>query len=253
MWNRGPSLKWVGGPEIWTIVLRVVLLKANCSQPHGYIYISMCVFLLYPSCLSEGGQKHNHSREVSLAHNHPLLPGGQFRWDCVTVTHIPVIPVLIFIPFLALRCVLCRHECKGSDPEGVWPVQTEDLHRLHTLERRGELHRCVQRQRVRSQWQLWTNLTCQMKCFLYAWDAFHLFTWDRVHGYCQKNRKKNPWKVIGQALCHIRNRWIRFLYLWIQMAKVWYLWLIDLIQSFHLFLHKRCWLVLPYSDWLKTN
>lgn len=69
--------------------------------------------------------------------------------ETVSLQHITLIPVVIFIPFFALCCVLCRHECKGSDPEGVRPVQTEDLHRLHTLERRRELHLCVQRQRVR--------------------------------------------------------------------------------------------------------
>lgn len=63
-----------------------------------------------------------------------------------------------------------RHECKGSDPEGFWPVQTEDLHRLHAVERRGQLHLCVQRQRVSpaSNFKLDIDETCQVlsKCFL---------------------------------------------------------------------------------------
>lgn len=50
--------------------------------------------------------------------------------------------------FFLYNCVTCRYECKGGDPEGIWAVQTEDLYWLHTMVRRGELHLCVQGQRV---------------------------------------------------------------------------------------------------------
>jgi len=113
------------------------------------------------------GTLHNPSPPFCFLHFHQTfvrnsIIGDKYRWPttipyylednlgrktCTVPSHV----VMDTHQMTPLPSLTRRYECKGSDPEGVRPVQTEDVHRLHAVERRGELHLGVQRQRVSSE------------------------------------------------------------------------------------------------------